>query len=68
MLENGMVREEGTHRMLMKQQGIYADMYKKQAENYLAVSSSEIDRGIFACGPNSQAMERHGFCYEKSVK
>lgn len=48
MLENGMVKEEGTHLMLMKKQGIYADMYKKQAENYLAVSSSEIDRGIFA--------------------
>ena len=48
MLENGMVKEEGTHNMLMKRQGLYADMYKKQAENYLAVSSSEIDRGIFA--------------------
>lgn len=48
MLEDGMVKEEGTHAMLMKKQGIYADMYKKQAENYLAVSSSEIDRGIFA--------------------
>ena len=48
MLENGMVKEEGTHYMLMKRQGLYADMYKKQAENYLAVSSSEIDRGIFA--------------------
>lgn len=48
MLEDGMVKEEGTHSMLMKKQGIYADMYKKQAENYLAVSSSEIDRGIFA--------------------
>ena len=48
MLENGMVKEEGTHSMLIKKQGIYADMYKKQAENYLAVSSSEIDRGIFA--------------------
>lgn len=48
MLEDGMVKEEGTHSMLMKKQGIYANMYKKQAENYLAVSSSEIDRGIFA--------------------
>ena len=48
MLENGMVKEEGTHLMLMKKQGIYADMYKKQAENYLTVSSSEIDKGIFA--------------------
>ena len=48
MLENGMVKEEGTHSMLIKKQGIYADMYKKQAENYLAVSSSEIDKGIFA--------------------
>ena len=60
MLENGTVREEGTHYMLMKRQGLYADMYKKQAENYLAVSPSEIDRGIFACGPNPQAVERQG--------
>ena len=30
MLEEGCVKEEGTHRMLMKQQGIYADMYAKQ--------------------------------------
>ncbi|MBO4439800.1 MAG: ABC transporter ATP-binding protein [Spirochaetaceae bacterium] len=36
LLENGEVREEGTHRELMKKQGIYADMYQKQAENYLA--------------------------------
>lgn len=48
MLEEGSVKEEGTHRMLMKQQGIYADMYKKQAENYLAVSPHEVKQGIFA--------------------
>ena len=48
MLENGTVKEEGTHQMLIKKQGTYADMYKKQAENYLAVSSNEIEQGIFA--------------------
>lgn len=48
MLEDGCVKEEGTHRMLMKQQGTYADMYAKQAENYLAVSAHEIKQGIFA--------------------
>ena len=47
MLEDGTVKEEGTHRMLMERQGIYADMYQKQAENYLAVSSHEISQGIF---------------------
>lgn len=48
MLEEGMVKEEGTHGMLMKQGGLYADMYAKQAENYLAVSADEIGQGIFA--------------------
>ena len=48
MLENGAVKEEGTHQMLMKKQGTYADMYQKQAENYLAVAPSEIKQGIFA--------------------
>ncbi|MBR5646640.1 MAG: ABC transporter ATP-binding protein [Treponema sp.] len=38
LLENGKVREEGTHRSLMKKKGVYADMYRKQAENYLADS------------------------------
>ncbi|MBP5793401.1 MAG: ATP-binding cassette domain-containing protein [Spirochaetaceae bacterium] len=36
LLENGKVKEEGTHRELMKKKGLYADMYQKQAENYLA--------------------------------
>lgn len=37
MLEQGCVIESGTHAMLMEQQGIYADMYLKQAMNYLAI-------------------------------
>lgn len=38
LLSDGTVKEAGTHDMLMKQHGIYADMYEKQAKNYLAVS------------------------------
>ncbi len=45
MLENGRLIEEGTHQMLMKRQGAYADMYEKQAVNYLAGS-----QGLVAAG------------------
>jgi len=48
MLEHGQVIEEGTHKMLMKKQGVYADMYTKQAENYLAASVEETGSDIFA--------------------
>lgn len=47
LLENGEVREEGTHRELMKKNGLYADMYQKQAENYLADKSKQKE-GIWA--------------------
>lgn len=39
LLSDGTVKEAGSHRMLMEQGGLYADMYKKQAKNYLAISS-----------------------------
>ncbi|MBO4686742.1 MAG: ATP-binding cassette domain-containing protein, partial [Lachnospiraceae bacterium] len=39
LLSDGTVKEEGTHRKLMEKKGLYADMYTKQAKNYLAVSS-----------------------------
>lgn len=42
MLEHGEIIERGTHKSLMKLDGAYADMYKKQAENYLA-TDSELD-------------------------
>ncbi|MCQ2582908.1 MAG: ABC transporter ATP-binding protein/permease [Treponema sp.] len=45
LLEQGQVKEEGTHRQLMDLHGTYADMYEKQAENYLAGKTKE---GIFA--------------------
>ena len=48
MLEHGQVSEEGTHKMLMKKQGVYAEMYTKQAENYLAASVTEAGSDIFA--------------------
>lgn len=35
MLEQGEVIESGSHQELMKKNGVYADMYRKQAENYL---------------------------------
>ncbi len=38
LLSGGTVAEEGTHAGLMEQKGIYADMYSKQAKNYLALS------------------------------
>lgn len=48
MLEEGTVIEEGTHRMLMANMGAYADMYQKQAVNYLASSDLEKMEGIFS--------------------
>lgn len=37
MLENGEIIERGTHEELIRLRGAYADMYNKQAKNYLAV-------------------------------
>lgn len=39
LLENGTVKENGNHNELMKLNGTYADMYIKQARNYLADNS-----------------------------
>jgi ATP-binding cassette subfamily B protein len=39
MLEQGKLIEQGTHEELMKINGVYADMYKKQAMNYLALDN-----------------------------
>ncbi len=41
MLEGGRIIEEGSHHELMKRDGSYAQMYKKQAMNYLAVDNVE---------------------------
>lgn len=41
MLEQGQITERGTHTELMKKEGNYAAMYRKQAMNYLAVDSVE---------------------------
>lgn len=43
MLENGTLIESGTHETLVKSgDGRYAQMYKKQAMNYLAISEEEV--------------------------
>jgi len=49
VLEGGKIKEQGTHQMLLDQQGLYAEMYTKQAENYLAMSPYEMKQGIFSC-------------------
>ncbi|MGN0402048.1 MAG: ABC transporter ATP-binding protein [Acetatifactor sp.] len=36
LLENGRIVEEGTHQMLLKKQGKYAELYKVQEQNYCA--------------------------------
>lgn len=41
MFEQGELIEQGTHEELMKMKGSYADMYTKQAMNYLAVNNIE---------------------------
>lgn len=41
MLERGQLIEEGTHEELIKADGSYAAMYKKQAMNYLAIENVE---------------------------
>lgn len=42
MLEGGRLVEEGSHEELMKQNGSYAKMYRKQAMNYLALDEEEV--------------------------
>ena len=41
LLSDGCVKEQGNHASLMALGGIYADMYTKQAKNYLALSEPE---------------------------
>lgn len=41
MLEKGRLIEEGTHAELLATNGSYAQMYKKQAMNYLAIEKEE---------------------------
>ncbi len=41
MLEDGEIVESGTHTELMRQGGKYADMFKKQAQNYVDLEDGE---------------------------
>ncbi|MCR5094484.1 MAG: ABC transporter ATP-binding protein/permease [Lachnospiraceae bacterium] len=41
MLEKGQIIEEGSHDELMKLNGSYAKMYRRQANNYLAIEDTE---------------------------
>jgi ATP-binding cassette subfamily B protein len=41
LLDNGKIIEQGTHNSLIKRKGVYADMYTKQAKNYLAITRKE---------------------------
>lgn len=41
MLENGQLIEEGSHEELMKMNGSYAKMYRRQAMNYLAIEDEK---------------------------
>ena len=42
LIDGGRVAESGTHEQLMAQNGIYADMFRKQAENYKESKSGEV--------------------------
>ena len=43
MLENGRIIESGTHTELMALNGKYADMFKKQAQNYVDIKTEEVN-------------------------
>jgi len=43
MLENGEVIEFGTHKELMELDGKYADMFKKQAQNYVDIEEEGVE-------------------------
>lgn len=58
LLADGTVKEEGTHKTLMERRGIYADMYSKQAKNYLALSETRDGGGL--PGGTRQANEEGG--------
>ncbi|MCR5502363.1 MAG: ABC transporter ATP-binding protein/permease [Lachnospiraceae bacterium] len=45
MLEKGMIIEEGSHEELMAMNGKYAKMYRRQANNYLAIEDEEGSAG-----------------------
>ncbi|MDD5900692.1 MAG: ABC transporter ATP-binding protein [Lachnospiraceae bacterium] len=48
MLENGTIIEQGSHKKLMQNHGAYADMYEKQAVNYLATDRASLQGSLFA--------------------
>jgi ATP-binding cassette subfamily B protein len=53
VLADGEIREEGTHEELIQRGGIYAELFKLQAEPYLRLSSE--DRAPPSTEPNSES-------------
>lgn len=45
MMEDGCIKESGTHKELMKKNGKYAQMFRMQAENYAETESEVTGRG-----------------------
>ena len=45
MMEDGCIKESGTHKELMKKNGKYAQMFRMQAENYAETESEVTSRG-----------------------
>ena len=45
MMEDGCIKESGTHKELMKKNGKYARMFRMQAENYAETESEVTSRG-----------------------
>jgi ATP-binding cassette subfamily B protein len=46
LFDNGAVLEEGTHDELMQKNGVYAEMFKKQAEKYIENEYTVIEGGL----------------------
>ena len=48
VMNHGTIIEQGSHKKLMANHGAYADMYEKQAINYLATDRASLEGSFFA--------------------